>query len=398
MARRDVPVSLRRTIVEISLDGLNVREFCASHGVSTWFFYDLRRRYRLHGEAVLELGSRAAKRVANRTSPQVEELIVGLRKQLSEDGLDSGPATIAHHLRAALAERAPSEATIWRVLGRRGFIVAQPRKAPKHAHRRFTAARANECWQIDDTSWRLADGSSVKIINVLDDCSRVLIASVAAITVSTERALNAVLAGAGTWGLPERMLSDNGPPYRDTLAAALGELGVAFAHSRPRHPQTCGKVERFHQTLKKFLTARDLPTNLAELQALLDGFGTIYNHHRPHRGLQRRIPAQVWADTPKSGPANRALHTPTHIYQGVITNDGVISAGKNHQQSPNPRTTTLIYVGRAHRGQPATVVITGTACHVFSRGQLIRNLALDPTRRYQPLASKQTKRNAPRHA
>ena len=97
MAGRDVPLSLRRTIVEISLDGLNVREFCRSHGVSTWFFYDLRRRYRAEGEAALELRSRAAKRVANRTRPEMEDLIVAVRKQLADDGLDCGPATIRFH-------------------------------------------------------------------------------------------------------------------------------------------------------------------------------------------------------------------------------------------------------------------------------------------------------------
>jgi transposase InsO family protein len=390
-------------IVEVSVDGLNVREFCAAHGVSTWFFYDLRRRYRLEGEAVLAVGSRAAKRVANRTPPDVEELIVALRKQLGEEGLDSGPATIRHHLGLALAERgdgrSPSEATIWRVLGRRGFITAQPEKAPKCAHRRFVAGRANECWQVDDTGWELDDGREVKIINILDDCSRVAVASVAMRTVNSERALEAILAGAARWALPERMLADNGPPYRDTLAAGLAQLGVAFGHSRLYHPQTCGKVERFHQTLKQFLAAHDPPANLAHLQALIDRFVALYNHQRPHRGIGRAIPAQVWTDTPKSGPANHRLDTPTRIYHGTVTKTGVIEVGKHHHQPGQDRRPSMIQLGSAHRGKPATVVITGTACHVFSGGHLIRRLTLDPTRRYQRLLpSTPTVRDAPRHA
>ena len=395
-------MSVRRTIVEMSVEGLNVREFCRCHGVSTWFFYDLRRRYRLEGDAALELGSRAAKRVANRTRPEVEELIVAWRKQLGDEGLDNGPSTIRHHLGVALVKRGdrcpPSEATIWRVLWRRGFITAQPEKAPKSAHRRFVAARANECWQIDDTGWELADGREVKIVNVLDDCSRVAVASVAMGTVNSERALEAILAGAAAWALPERMLADNGPPYRDTLAAALAQLGVAFGHSRLYHPQTCGKVERFHQTLKRFLAAHDPPASVGQLQALIDRFVTLYNHHRPHRGIGRAIPALVWADTPKSGPASHGLDTPTRIYHGTVTKTGVIDVGKHHHQPGQDRRPSMIQLGSAHRGKPATVVITGTACHIFSSGHLIRRLTLDPTRRYQRLLpSKPTVRNAPRH-
>jgi transposase InsO family protein len=391
MAGRDVPLSLRRTIVEISLDGLNVREFCRCHRVSPWFFYDLRRRYRAEGEAALALRSRAAKRVANRTRPELEDMIVGLRKQLSQDGLDCGPATIRFHLCQALDDpagtRTPSEATIWRVLTRRGFVVAQPKKAPKGSRRRFVAERANECWQIDDTGWALADESPVKIIDVLDDCSRVVVAAKAVRTCSGAAALEAVLAGAALWGLPERMLSDNGPAFRDSMAKALGQLGVGYGHSRPYHPQTCGKVERFHQTLKKFLAAQEPAATLEDLQAQIDRFVAYYNHQRPHRGIGRRIPAQVWTDSPKSGPADRPLGTPTAIYYSRATLNGVISTGL-HRDNTKPGRTMVINLGRAHAHQPTTTVITGTSCHVFIDGRLIRQLTLDPTRRYQRLTSR----------
>jgi transposase InsO family protein len=377
-------------IVEVCLDGLNVREFCRSHGVSTWFFYDLRRRYQAEGEAALAVRSKAAKRVANRTASEVEEMIVALRKQLGEDGLDCGAATIRFHLGQArgdpAGQRTPSEATIWRVLRRRGFIVAQPHKASKHSHRRFAAARANECWQIDDTSWALEDGTEVKIINVIDDATRLVVAAQAVRTCTGAAALEAVLSGAGRWGLPERMLSDNGPSFRETLAQALGQLGVGYRHSRPHHPQTCGKVERFHQTLKKFLAAQPAAPTLDDLQAQIDRFVAYYNQQRPHRGIGRRIPAQAWADTPKSGPADRPLGTPTAIYHSRATADGVISAGSHHPAGAGRR-NLLINLGRAHAHQPTTTVITGTACHVFSHGRLVRQLTLDPTRRYQPLTS-----------
>src|SRR5689334_17266074 len=148
MARRDVPMSVRRLIVEVDLEGLNVTQFCREHGVSTWFFYDLRRRFALEGDRALEPRSRAPHRVANRTSGEIEDLIVAVRKDLTDRGLDAGPASIWSSLRTSPdVEEVPSESTIWRVLTARGLIVAEPRKAPKHAGKRFVAERANECWQ-----------------------------------------------------------------------------------------------------------------------------------------------------------------------------------------------------------------------------------------------------------
>ena len=377
-------MSLRRTIVELDLDGLNVREFCGAHGVSTWFFYDLRRRYAAEGLAALEPRSRAPRRVANRTRAEVEDVIVGLRKELEGLGLDAGPATIAYHLPAALGApegRTPSEATIWRVLVRRGFVVAQPHKAPRHAHRSFTAARANECWQIDDTEWALADGSAVKIINVEDDATRVVVASRAVATCTGAAAFDAFVVGAGQWGWPERMLSDNAKAYRLMLAEALAPLGIAAGHSRPYHPQTCGKVERFHQTLKRYLDMQSQAATIEELQAQLDAFAALYNRRRPHRGIGRRIPGEVWAAMPKSGPADRPLGASTKVVRRRVQRNGVVGLG---------REGFAIGLGRRFAGSTATVVRTAKTCHVFIEGRLIRQLTLDPSRRSQPRSSRRT--------
>src|SRR5258706_536779 len=195
MGSRGVPMSVRRAIVDADVSRLNVAEFCRVHGISTWLFYNLRRRYAVDGDAALEPLSRAPKRVANKIDVAVGDRIVLLRKQLADDGLDNGPATIRFHLQR-LDGWAPSEATIWRVLKQRGFINPEPRKAPKHAYRRFVAERANECWQIDATKWWLADGTMIEIINVIDDCTRVLIASVAVPTCTTANSWDALCLGA----------------------------------------------------------------------------------------------------------------------------------------------------------------------------------------------------------
>lgn len=369
-------MSIRRAIVEVDVDGLNVTEFCRQHGVSTWLFYQLRKRYGEEGEAGLEPRSRAPRTVANRTPDWVEDVIVGLRKELEGQGLDAGAGTIVFHLPARLGSEVgvPSEATIWRVLSRRGFITADPKKAPKHSHRSFSAEWANECWQIDDTVWALADGSPAKIINIVDDCTRVAPASKAVDSCTTTTAFDAFADGAGEWGWPARFLSDNAKAFRIGLSDALGELGIAAGHSRPYHPQTCGKVERFHQTLKRFLVVQPPAHTLSELQHQLDRFLTLYNHQRPHRSLDRRIPANVWATTPKTGPSDHPLDTPTTIHRVKVIN-GTCTAG----------TRCRITIGAKYNDQTATIIITGLAAHVFISGHLVRKLTLNPTRFLQPL-------------
>lgn len=373
-------MSVRRLIVEVDLDRLNVTEFCRAHEISTWLFYDLRRRYAAHGEDALEPRSRAPKRVANRTPEAVRDRIVELRKTLDDTGLDAGPASIQARLQLEYnPEQVPSEATIWRVLRDRGFITPDPRKAPKHAHRSFTAARANECWQIDATKWALTDGTIVEIIDVVDDCTRVCIASTAVPVCNTANTWDTVCHGAQQWGWPARVLTDNalaftgGPKGTGGLAAPLRALGIGIGHSRPFHPQTCGKVERFHQTLKQFLTAQPPADTLEQLQTQLDVFAELYNHHRPHRSLQRRTPAAVFADTPKDGPATHPLGEPTQIYRSTVGSKGHFSTEHAIQ----------IYVGRQHHGTAVTTIVTGASAHVFAHGRLLRSLTIDPTRKYQ---------------
>jgi len=383
-------MSVRRLIVEVELDGLNVTEFCRQHGISTWFFYQLRRRYAAEGEAGLEPRSRAAKTVANRTPGWVEDLVVAIRKELDEQGLDAGAATIWTHLAERLpAGRLPAEATIWRILTRRGFITPQPKKAPKHAYRSFAAERANECWQLDDITWELADGSEVRIITMIDDCTRLCPGLTAVAAATGEAAFDALATAAARWGWPQRFLSDNATAYKNTLAAAVGAFGVDHRHGRGYHPQTQGKVERFHQTLQKWLNAQPRAASLDALQAQLEVFCDIYNTQRPHRAIGRRTPATVYQQTPKTGPADRPLGAPTSIHRATVHN-GVCHINKQYS----------ITVGATHTGKQATIIITGLSCHVFIAGRLIRHLRLDPTRRTQPLydrPGRPTTSDAPRH-
>jgi transposase InsO family protein len=389
MANREVPVSVRRLIVVSDPATFNVTQFCAAHGVSTWFFWDLRRRYAIEGETALVAKSRAPHRPAGRTPIAIEDVIVAKRKELADAGLDCGPASIAFYLRELPG--VPSEATIWRILRARGQIAPQPTKTPKRTGRSYTAERANECWALDDTDWALADGTGIKILNVIDDHSRYCVASTAMIKSCTGAATLDVLAAAAVFlGWPARYWSDNAKAFKLTLATALAVIGVAASHNRPFHPQGNGKIERFHQTVQKWLTRQPRARTVEELQAQLEAFRVIYNTQRPHRAIGRRFPADVWAQAPKSGPAPRPLDVPTTIHHTVIV-DGRSNSGPYQ-----------ITVGAAYDGQQALTVITGTACHIFINGHLVRHLTTNPHQRSQPLHDRPgrptTERQDPRPA
>jgi transposase InsO family protein len=368
-------MSVRRAVVEADVASLNVAGFCRDHGISRESFYAWRRRYALEGEAGLESRSRAPRRVANRTPVEVEDLIVELRKELDDAGLDAGPATISYWL----VQRLPpgsvlcSEATIWRVLTRRGFVTPDPSKAPARKWRSFAAERVNECWQMDATHWPLADGTEVEIINCLDDCSRVALRALAVPTATLAGVWDTITDAADRYGWPERVLTDNGRYFGVAFEENLRLLGVGLRHSRPYHPQTCGKAERFQQTEKRWLEAQPPADTIPELQALLDRFVDLYNHQRPHRSLERRTPADVWDTTPKSGPADAPLGRPTTLFRNLVY-DGVVWAG--------PYRITL---GVEHNQARATIIITGTRAHVFKDGRLIRELTIHPARENQPL-------------
>jgi transposase InsO family protein len=177
-------------------------------------------------------------------------------------------------------------------------VIPQPQKRPRSSWRRFCAEQPNQRWQADITHWQLVDGSQVEILNILDDHSRVCIASMARRIFTGTQVWQVFLAASSRWGVPAEVLTDNGAVFtgkqrgegRVALEVQLGLRGVRVSHSRPYHPQTCGKVERFHQTLKKWLAAQPLAATVAGLQRQLNRFCTYYNTVRPHRALARRTP------------------------------------------------------------------------------------------------------------
>ena len=213
---------------------------------------------------------------------------------------------------------APSTSTIWRVLTRRGFVTPEPHKRPKSSLIRFEAALPNEMWQSDMTHWSLADGSGVEIINFIDDHSRLCVASVVVAVATAVNTAEAFLAGLATSGKPpafaahrQRLHLHRQASQRPRMLETLLETqGVVYKHSRPYHPRTCGKVERFHQTLKKFLAKQEPSADLPALQGDIDRFVDYYNNQRPHRSLGRQTPAAVYAARLKAAARHTATRSP----------------------------------------------------------------------------------------
>jgi transposase InsO family protein len=371
MAREVAPMDVRLRAA-IASEDLNVAAFCRERGISRQTFYGWRRRYQAEGLDGLEPRSRAPKTSPGRIAADVEEAIVALRKELADLGVDHGPSTIQWHLGRA-GRRAPSEATIWRVLVRRGFVVPEPRKRPKASFRRFEATAPNELWQADCIDWTIAAGM-VKILSFLDDHSRVAL-RVQALAEATSAATWLTFGEAtAAWGVPLGQLSDNGLNFSGRLRGfevqferELRAIGVVPKTSRPFHPQTCGKVERFQQTLKKWLRRQPLAGDLPELQVQLDAFVDYYNHHRPHRGVGRVPPAERWAATPPAINLGTVLPSPARATTATVDDTGVVRLGA---------TSARAWVGARWAGRPAQVHADDTHAAVFIDHQLVRALTL----------------------
>jgi transposase InsO family protein len=380
-------MELARYLVNaVVVEKRSLRDVAKAHGVSKSRVGKLVQRYREGGWEAIEPRSRAPRHIPHRTPTWMEEEIVAWRKQLEDSGLDAGAHTIHYHL-SKLHRDVPSVATIWRILSRRGFITPEPHKRPRSSWIRFEAQLPNECWQSDVTHWRLSGGASVEIVVFLDDHSR-LVTGARVLRVATAPAvLEMFRRAAEQWGLPAALLTDNGCVYTtwhrggpNVMQTELLALGIDYRHSRPYHPQTCGKVERFHQTLKAYLSKQPAARTIGALQAQVDRFVAYYNEVRPHRARGRMTPREAFDNRDKARPSGPKIVLGAGMR---VRRDRIDKAGRvtlRHR-------TRLHHIGmgRAHVGKRVIMLIDGLDVRVLSEdGELLRQLTLDPSRDYQP--------------
>lgn len=367
--------------------GLSHAEAAARFGVTRQWVHALVRRYDADGPDGVAPRSRAPQTRPGTTPDGVRDRIIALRVQLVADGADAGPETIAWHLEQE-GRRAPSTSTIRRILHAENLITPAPAKRPRSSYIRFQADLPNECWQADITHWFLADGTRVEILDFLDDHSRLLLDIRAGAAFTGPMVVTVMTELISRYGPPASTLTDNGLVFTTRLARYKGARGgfekllavhgITQKNGRPGHPQTQGKIERFHQTLKRFLTARPRPSTISDLQTLLTEFQTWYNTQRPHRATGRRTPEQAYTALPKATPTG-STRSEWRSRTDKVDRDGKVTlryAGKLRH----------LGIGKAHAGTAVLLLIhdQNVVTSNATTGEIIAEHTIDPDRDYQP--------------
>ena len=378
----------RLVITAVLIEGRSQSQVARDYGVSQSWISRLIARYTLDGDAAFEPRSRRPHTSPTRLPQATIDLIVALRTELTGKGLDAGPHTIAWHLQHHHRLEV-SVASISRHLHAAGLIQPSPHKRPKSSYIRFAAEQPNERWQADFTHWWLKRGNHAEILCWIDDHSRYAISVTAHMRITTPIVVDEFTKATQRHGIPYSTLTDNGMVFTTRLAGGRGgrnrfenelrRLNIHQINSTPNHPTTCGKVERFHQTLKKWLTHQPRATTLTELQTQLDAFIDEYNHRRPHRSLPHNAtPATIYNSRPKADPATR-IDTHNRVRTDRVDQAGSITLRHNGRLHH-------IGIGRIHHRTRVLILVQDSNITIINAatGEVLRELTLDPTRDYQP--------------
>lgn len=383
----------RLIITAVILEGRTQADVARSYNVSKSWVSKLVTRYKKEGEAAFTPRPRTPHTSPSKTPPEVITRIIDLRKHLTSNGLDAGPDTIAWHLHTH-HNITISSATISRYLSKAGLVTPEPRKKPKSSYIRFEAAMPNETWQSDFTHYRLTTGTHVEILPWIDDCTRYILNLTAHHRVTTPIVVEQFHQAITKHGTPASTLTDNGMVFttrlsgqgraggRNKFETELRRLNITQKNGKPNHPTTQGKVERFQQTLKKWLRAQPhQPATLTELQTLLDTFTEEYNNHRPHRSLPKKAtPAALYNTLPKATPTTSREHdTHNRVRRDRIDTSGSITLRVNSKLHH-------IGIGRTHARTHVLVLVQDLDVRVIhaTTGEILAELQIDPTKDYQP--------------
>jgi hypothetical protein len=362
---------------------MNVAATCRDLRLSRKSFYKYVARFQAIGVAGFYPESRRPRHSPSRLTTELEDVLVKLRKQEAEAGWDYGADAVLMRLEEQRDELWPADrplparSTINRVFDDRGLLTTTPKRRPRRPPRRFAREEANALWQFDGFEHKLLDGTKAVILHLSDDCSRLDLA------LQLTRSEN----GADVWttfclaveryGLPVEVLTDNGGAFSgrrrgwiSDFEHRLADLGIKSTTCRVRHPQTCGKNERAHQRVQKWLARQPRDPDAPALQARLDSYREAFNHRR-NMVLAKLTPQQRFDLGPRATPGD--IEELTTITRHTVSATGAIGMDG-----------MLIGLGRTHAGQPATAFRTGDHVAIFINDRFTRELILDRTRRYQP--------------
>ena len=342
-----------KVIVETILaTGMSHKDAAALFNVSTRWIRELLHRYREGGYQALQPRSRRPHSNPRQVPESTVKTILEIRQHLENTGQDNGAHTIRWHLQQQKITPLPAASTIHRILKRHGYVIEQPHKRPRSSWKRFEADQPNETWQLDYSHCYLNNNQRVAILTIIDDHSRFVIACKAFEHETGTNVIDTFISAGNKHGFPKSTLTDNGSVFttklyrkadtRNGFEQLLLQMGIQQKNGTPYHPQTQGKVERFHQTLQKALHARPFAHNIGELNQQLDDIIDYYNNHRPHRALNRQTPPQAYNRLPKAQPLDIPIGTDNRLRRDKVDNDGKVTL----RWAGNMR---KLYVGRKHR-------------------------------------------------
>lgn len=299
-------MSLKQEFVTLAMqEDANMWELCRRFGISRPTGYKWLRRFQQDGVAGLVDQSRRPQQMPTQTPPAIEQQVLALRDQHPA----WGGRKLRHWLVTHGRETVPSASTITAILRRHGRL--DPTESAKHtAWQRFEHDAPNDLWQIDFKGHVPLEQGRCHPLTVLDDHSRFAVGLVACADEQFATVQVELTTLFRRFGLPRRILTDNGPPWGTPhpdqqltiMSIWFLRLGIAVSHGRPLHPQTQGKAERFHRTLKAEVLRPPLAVDLLQSQERFDAWRTLYNHDRPHQALAMATPASRYQVSPRPFP------------------------------------------------------------------------------------------------
>ena len=302
-------MDIKREFVELALqEGANRRELCRRFGISPKTGYALLTRHAQEGAASFTPRSTRPVHSPARTAAPMEQLVVALRREHPS----WGGRKIARRLSDLGHRDVPTPSTVTAILHRHGLITSQASLAAQHWHR-FEHDAPNALWQIDFKGDFDTARARCYPLTLLDDHSRFNLALHACANVATSSVQPHLTQAFQRYGLPLRINADNGAPWGSPRlpAGSLSELGVwlvrlgiRITHSAPYHPQTNGKIERFHRSLKAELLSGHGFADLPQAQCAFERWRTLYNHQRPHDALGLQTPAKRYQLSPRRWPSS----------------------------------------------------------------------------------------------
>lgn len=299
-------MSQREAFIErLQANEMSLSSLCREFGISRPTGYKWKRRFDTDSSCSFKDHSRRPHNQPTKTSESIEQLVLSIRAQHTT----WGGKKILRHLENQGFTEMPSSKTINRILKRYGRITEE--ESAKHKPwKRFEHEHPNDLWQMDfKGEFKLENGDWCYPLTVLDDHSRYLLLLDSCSNQRRETVQSALIKLFKEHGLPKRMTMDNGPPWgysraqqHTQLCAWLMRLGIQVSHSRPGHPQTQGKLERLHRTLKAELLSRYSFEDISEAQSGFDYWKGIYNEVRPHDALNLDVPSEHYRSSTKAYP------------------------------------------------------------------------------------------------